>query len=65
MYINLPGRHYDFNLFQPQAFVSGLSLPSLFIFWAVSRRSAGAISTSPGCLDRLELHLDRLFLAYQ
>ena len=47
MYIHLPGRHYDFNLFQPQAFVSGLSLPSLFIFWAVSRRSADAISIHP------------------
>ena len=45
MYINLPGKH-DVNLFQPQAFVSGLSLPSLSIFWAVSRRSAAAISTS-------------------
>ena len=45
MYIHLPGRHYDVNPFQPQAFVSGLSLPSLSIFWAVSRRSAAAILT--------------------
>ena len=65
MYIHLPGRHYDVNPFQPQAFVSGLSLPSLSIFWAVSRRSAAAISTSHGCLYRLELHLDRLFLVYR
>ena len=65
MYIHLPGRNYDVNLFQQQAFVSGLSLPILSIIWAVSRRSAVAISTSPGCLYRLELHLDRLFLVYQ
>ena len=65
MYNYLPGRHYDVNLFHPQAFVSGLSLPSLSIFWAVSRRSAAAISTSHGCLYRLELHLDRLFLVYR
>ena len=65
MYIHLPGRHYDVNLFQPQAFVSRLSLPSLSIFWAVSRQSAAAISTSLGCLYRLELHLDRLLLVYQ
>ena len=65
MYNYLPGRHYDVNLFQPQAFVSGLSLPSLSIFWAVSRRSAAAISTSPGFLYCLELHLDRLLLVYR
>ena len=65
MYIHLPGRHYDVNLFQPQSFVSGLSLPSLSIFWAVSRRSAAAISTSPGCLYGSELHVDSLFLVYQ
>ena len=65
MYIHLSGRHYDVNHFQPQAFVSGLSLPSLSIFWDVSRRSAGAILTSPGGLYRLELRLDRLFLVYQ
>ena len=65
MYIDLLGRHYDVNLFQPQGFVSRLSLPSLSIFWTVSRQSAAAISASPGCLYRLELHLDRLFLVYQ
>ena len=65
MYIHLPGRHYDVNLFQAQAFISDLSFPSFFIFWTVSRRSAGANSTSPSCLYRLELHLDRLFLVYQ
>ena len=65
MYIHLSGRHYDVNHFQLQAFVSGPSLPSLPIFWAVSRLSAAAISTSPSCLYRLELHLDRLFLVYQ
>ena len=32
MSIHLPGRHYDVNLFQRQAFVSGVSIPSLFIF---------------------------------
>ena len=65
MYIHLPGRHYDINLFQPQAFVPGLSLPSLSIFRVVSRRYAAAISTLHGCLCHLELHLDRLFLVYQ
>ena len=62
---HLPGRDYDVNLFQPQAFVSGVSLPSLSITWAVSRRYAAAISTLPGCLYRLELHLDKKFLVYQ
>ena len=41
MYIHLPGRHYDVNLFHPQAFVSEQSLPSLSIFcffWDVSGR---------------------------
>ena len=65
MSIHLPGRHYDDNLFQPQAFVSGVRLPILSIFWAVSRRYAAAIPPLPGCLYRLELHLDRLFLVYQ
>ena len=31
MYIHLPGRHYDINLFQPKAFVSGLTKPSKFV----------------------------------
>ena len=68
MYIHLPGRHYEVNLFHPQAFVCEQSLPRFTIFcffWAVSRRYAAASSTSPGCLYRLELHLDRLFLVYQ
>ena len=45
MYIHLPGTHYDVNLFNPQAFVSEQSLPSLSIFryfWAVSGRYAAA-----------------------
>ena len=33
MYIHLPGRHYDVNLFHPQAFVSEQSLPSLSILF--------------------------------
>ena len=53
------------TFFQSQAFVSGVSLPSLSIFWALSRRYAASISTLPGCLYRLELHLDKLFLVYQ
>ena len=65
MYIHLSGRHYDVNHFQPQAFVSGLSLPSLSIFWDVSRRSAAAILTSPGCFYSLELRLDKLFLVFR
>ena len=66
MHINLPGKHYDANFFQPQAFVSGLSLPtSLSLFWAVFRRYPAAMSTLPDCLYRLELYLDRLFLVYQ
>ena len=65
MYIHLSGRHYDVNHFQPQAFVSRRSLPSLSIFSDVSRRSAAAILTSPGCLYHLELRLDKLFLVFQ
>ena len=55
MYIHLPGRHYDVNLFHPQAFVSEQSLPSLSIlfFWAVTRRYAAASSASLSCLYRL------------
>ena len=48
MYIPLPGRHHGVNIFQPKAFAAGLSLPSLSIFWAASRRSEAAILTSPG-----------------
>ena len=71
MYIHLPGRHYDANLFHLKAFVSVLRTKSskfvhiLFFFWAVSRRYGAASSTSPTCLCRLELYLDRLFQVYQ
>ena len=46
MYIHLPGRHYDVNLFHPQAFLSEQSLQvcQYFIFfWAVSRQYAVAM----------------------
>ena len=60
MYIHLPGRHYDINLFHPQAFVSEQRLAGLPIFCcfsAVSRQYAAASSSSPGCLYRLEFIL--------
>ena len=70
MCIRLPVRH-DINLFHLKAFVSVLrTKPSkfvhiLFFFWAVSRQYGAASSTSPTCLCRLELYLDRLFQVYQ
>ena len=39
--------------------------PYFVFFWAVSRRYRAASSTSPACLYRLELYLDRLFQFYQ
>ena len=71
MYIHLPGRHYDVNLFHLKSFVWVLrTKPSkfvhiLFFFWAVSRRYGAASLTSPSCLYRLELNSDRLFQVYQ
>ena len=66
MYIHLPGRHYDVNLFHPQAFLSEQSLQvcPYFVFSGMFLDDMQLLcSTSPGCLYRL--HLDRLFLIYQ
>ena len=69
MHIHLPGKHYYVNLFHPQAFVSEQSLSNLFIFCFFSGLFLGdmvaASLTSPGCLYRLELHIDSLFMVYQ
>ena len=45
MYIHLPGRHYNVNLFHPQAFLSEQSLQVCpdFFFWAVSRRNTAGM----------------------
>ena len=67
-FISLADITYDVNLFHPQALVSTKSskfctyfvFPGLFWDDMVAARS-----TSLGCLYRLELHLDRLFLVYQ
>ena len=67
-FISLADITYDVNLFHPQALVS--TKPSKFctyfvfpgLFWD---DMVAARSTSLGCLYRLELHLDRLFLVYQ
>ena len=67
-FISLEDITYDVNLFYPQALVSTKSskfctyfvFPGLFWDDMVAARS-----TSLGCLYRLELHLDRLFLVYQ
>ena len=66
MYIVLPGRHYDVNLFHPQAFLSEQSLQvyQYFVFSGLFLDDMQLLcSTSAGCLYRL--HLDRLFLVYQ
>ena len=67
MYIHLPVRHYDVNLFHPQAFLSEQS--RYFVFSGLFLDDMHLLySTSPGCLYCLDLyclHLDRLFLAYQ
>ena len=66
MYIHLPGRHYDVNLFHPQAFLSeqNLQVCPYFVFSGLFLDDMQLLcSTSPGCLYRL--HLDRLFLVYQ
>ena len=71
MYIHLPGRHSEVNLFLLQAFVSVLRtkyskfVHILFFFWVVSRRYGATSLTSPACLYCLELYLDRLFPIYQ
>ena len=66
MYIYLRGRHYNVNLFHPQAFLSEQSLQvcRYFVFYGLFLDNMQLLcSTSPGCLYRL--HLDRFFLVYQ
>ena len=66
MYIHLPVRHYDVNLFHPQAFLSEQSLQvcSYFVFSGLFLDDMQLLCpTSPGCLYRLHLH--RLFPLYQ
>ena len=71
MYIHLPGRHYDVNLFHRKSFVSVLrtkpfKFAHILFFWGtVSRRYGAASSTLPTCLYRLELNSDSLFQVYQ
>ena len=57
MYIHLPGRHYDVNLFHPQAFLSEQSLQvcPYFVFSGLFLDDMQLLClTSPGCLYRLE-----------
>ena len=57
MYIHLPGRHYDVNLFHPQAFLSEQSLQvcPYFVFSGLFLDNMQLLClTSPGCLYRLE-----------
>ena len=66
MYIYLPGRHYNVNLFHPQTFLSEQSLQvcPYFVFSGLFLDEMQLLcSRSPGCLYRL--HLDMLFLVYQ
>ena len=57
MYIHLPRRLYNFNLFHPQAFLSEQSLQvcSYFVFSGLFLDDMQLLClTSPGCLYRLE-----------
>ena len=60
MYIHLPGRHYDVNLFHPQAFLSEQSLQvcPYFVFSGLFLDDMQLLcATSPGCLYGLEFIL--------
>ena len=66
MYIHLPGRDYDVNLFHPKAFLSEQSLQvcQYFVFSRLFLDNMQLLClASPGYLYRL--HLNRLFLVYQ
>ena len=57
MYVHLPGRHYNVNLFHPQAFLSEQSLQvcPYFVFSGLFLDDMQLLClTSPGCLYRLE-----------
>ena len=68
MHIHLPGRHYV-NLSHSQAFVSEQKVFQVCPYFVFSglflEEMVGASAASPGCLYRLELHWDRLFLVNQ